>query len=164
MQNALPRVALSSSDHFISSTAFVSSLHSAVAGPFNIAHISSPCPVREPATDFTVPNLQANLGISRLGHSAHAPYLVASELQTLLSKVMGVFPSAGSSVWDKEFVGPVSKRQALYGDTMRGQVPLQLILVLATGWDRSIFCRADGAVEAKIPTGENEDTNGLHSI
>jgi hypothetical protein len=85
--------------------------------------------VREPAADFTVPNLQANLGISRLSHSAHAPYLVVSELQTFLSKVMGVFLSAGSSVWDKEFVEQVSKRQALYGDTMRGQVPLQLILV-----------------------------------
>lgn len=42
---------------------------------------------------------------------------------------------------------------------MRGQVPLQLIPGVATGWDRSISHRAEGVVEAVIPADENEETH-----
>jgi hypothetical protein len=50
------------------------------------------------------------------------------------------------------------EKQALYGGTIRGLVPLQLIPGVATGWDRSISIGLKAWWEAKIPAGENEDT------
>lgn len=41
---------------------------------------------------------------------------------------MGEFLSAGSSNWEQGVRRVDIKRQALYGDTMRGHLPLQLIL------------------------------------
>jgi hypothetical protein len=120
--------------------------------------------VRKQAADFTVPNLKSNSGMSGLGHSARAQYRFASKLQTIPNKVMGALLPASTSDGDTEFVGQVFKKASSVWrhDAWAGTPPINSCI--ATGWDRSIFHRADGVVEAKIPAGENDDTLRMDGI